>query len=173
MFGLPVIADHVLLVNHTAIHNYANLKATPLLTVIFVLFLRGAIGCGHRAADHGSGKIVEKPLLVRATVLTGIACLISAATYLHARYDIRPTFSKPGNSIRRLAKPDQVVFLVKRDEQDYVTPNLVYFSGRNIQMIENDDQAAMFLQAHHEHQGIIFHAAEEGDVTIARVIVEP
>jgi hypothetical protein len=174
LFSLPVIADHVLLVNHTAIHNYANLKSTPVLTVLFVLLLSDAIrplGAGAQAPE--SWGIIERSWARRASVLTVFVCLLSAKSYLEVRNDLRKDSSRLGGEIHAMTKRDEVIFLEKRYPDDYVTPNLIYFSGRNIQMIADDRQATAFLREHNERQGIVLHATLEGDLVSAQELAGP
>jgi hypothetical protein len=171
LFGLPVLADHLLLINHTAIHNYATLKATPLLIIVVVLLLGGAVShMGSRAGNH---ELRGKSLFVRASVLTAIVCIIGSMSYIEAEKHLDPTFAKLGNSIHHFAKRDQVVFLVKSDSIDFVAPNLIYFSGRNIGLIADDQDARIFLKEHNQRHGIIFHAAKTGDLVNAPVLIEP
>lgn len=165
LFGLPVITDHLLLLNHTAIHNYANMKAAPLLTVISVLLVAGAMSCaGSNTMDSESTTVRKNSLIARVSVITVVVCLISTGTYLEIRNNLDPSLSKLGAAIHSLAKPNQVVFLVKRSAGDFVSPNLIYFSGRNILMIGDDREAEAFLAKHNEPRGVIFRSTVGGDV---------
>jgi hypothetical protein len=129
---------------------------------------------GSRAGDRVSSANREKSLIVRASWLAVIACIISARSYLQVRNLVNSEYSKLGNAIHHLAKRDQVVFLVKRySDEDLVTPNLIYFSGRNIQLIVDDRQAGVFLKEHKEQQGIVFHATTARDLIGAPVVVGP
>ncbi len=172
LFGLPVLADHLLLVNHTAIHNYANLKGTPLLTVIFVLLLgRVMRSGGTRDENLEPVGMPESSLLARASIVTAVACVISAGTYLQVRNDVHSQLSRLGNNIHYLAGYDQVVFLMRRFTGDFISPNLLYFAGRNVEMIDDEREAEVFLKEHKESRGIIFHATADGDVVSSQEVI--
>jgi len=170
LFGLPVAIDHILLANHTAIHNYATLKAAPFLVLIAVFLM-------DNLAQHSWGQCTDQvqvsPLLTRCTLAVIVVCLAATAQYLHRRNDLHPANSRLGMAIRQQSSLNQVIFMLRRKPGEGVSPNLIYFAGRNIQMVDREEDARWFLERHGETEGILFVADLEGDLTARPTIIRP
>jgi hypothetical protein len=165
LFGLPVAIDHILLTNHTAIHNYAALKAAPFLVLVAV-FLMDLLA---RYSWGNDG--VWFSVSTRCALVVTFVCLMATMKFLHERNDLMPGDSRLGTAIRQLSHPDQVVFLLWRPGRLGVSPNLLYFAGRDVQIVRRDEDARRFLGRHGENEGILFAADLNGDLTNPPIII--
>jgi len=167
-FLVPVVLDHVLLANHTAHHDYAVLKAVPFLIVLWIVFL-----------DVFAGLEFEYPRLrMRRSAPIVAACIVSLLEvrhYLGERDYLVPRQAVLGEAIKNAADPAGVVFLIRRNAADEVTPNLVYFATRNVKLVDDENDALAFLREHHRPAGILFHADLDGKLTAppTRVSISP
>jgi hypothetical protein len=138
LFGLPVAIDHILLTNHTAIHNYAVLKTAPLLVLVAVFLMDGLV-------QHFWGKDgVSFSVSTRCAFAVAIICLVATVKFVHERSDFYPGDSQLGTTIRQLCRPDQVIFLLRGPGRVAPSPNLFYFSGRDVQLVGREEEARRF-----------------------------
>ena len=165
LFGLPVAMDHILLTNHTAIHNYAALKAAPFLVLVAV-FLMDSLA----RYSWGSGG-VSLSVSTRCALAVTIVCLMATMKFLRERNDLMPGDSHLGTAIRQLSRPNQVVFLLVGPGKLAISPNIFYFAGRDVQSVGREEDARRFLQQHAETEGILFAADLEGNLTGPPIVV--
>jgi len=159
LFGLPVAIDHILLTNHTAIHSYAVLKTAPLLVLVAV-FLMDALVQHSWGTDR-----VSFPVWTRCAFAVAIICLVAMLKFVRERSDFYPGDSQLGTTIQQLCRPDQVVFLLRGPGRLGPSPNLIYFAGRDVQLVGREEDARRFLERHGEKEGILFAADLAGDLT--------
>ena len=83
------------------------------------------------------------------------------------------TLESGTGTIRQLCRPDQVVFLLRGPGRLGPSPNLFYFSGRDVQLVGQEEDARRFLERHGEKEGILFAADLAGDLTGPPIIIRP
>ncbi len=160
VFGLPVLIDHVLLVNHTAIHDYAALKATPLLTILAMLLLANLYTAKPVSEERSAAEISS--IFIRYTCVVAVVCLFSVKDYLSQRNALDPKDARLGAEIRNQSDAGQVIFLKQSKGRGYIPPNLIYFAGRNIKLVQGAGEAEAFLREYHRSRGILFDAGADG-----------
>jgi hypothetical protein len=171
LFGLPVVIDHILLANHTAIHNFATLKTAPFLVVTVVVLMGGLV---RHPWGEGNDS-VRFPVLMRCTLAVAVVCLVATKRYLNERNDLNPAYSRLGMTIRQQSNPKQVIFLlggesVSGNRLRYMS-NLIYFAGRNVQAVDREEEARQFLERHEETEGVLFAADLDGNLTAPPTII--
>jgi hypothetical protein len=154
-----VLIDHILLVNHTAIHDYAALKAAPVLTLLAIalfvnLYTAKPVSEGRRTAG-------TSPIFIRYAAVVAVVCLLNVKDYLSQRNVLYPNEARLGSEIRNQSDAGQVIFL-KQSARNDVTPNLIYFAGRNIKPVHGTDEAEAFMRDYHKSRGILFDAGADG-----------
>lgn len=166
LFGFPLVSDQLLLVNHSAIHDYASLKAAPLLTVLAVLLMDGLVRPrpSDRPAPAGAGLWMQASPIARLQLIVVVACLLSTKLYLSERGNLSSETSALGREIRRYSHAEQVIFLIRRHAHENSSPNLIYFSGRNVEMIDGEPDAQEFLRRYGRQAGMIFRANDDGQL---------
>jgi hypothetical protein len=153
-FGAPVALDHVLLSNHTAIHDFAALKAAPVLALIVVWLVEGLWRAERGWLSRKAG---------RAAVVSALAgmCVLAMVGYWRDRGTVDPGPAQLAGQIRSSAAPHQVVFVVGGRSGPVVPLPLIYLSGRNIQRVRDEGEAREFLRARRWKDGVIFFAGAE------------
>ena len=173
LLGCPVAADHLLLLNHTAIHNYAVLKAVPFLVLAVVFLMDGLMR--HSLEGAPSSDLARPvrffPLLTRFAVVVVVVCLLATRWYLGERNILFPSYSRLGAIIRQQSNPRQVIFMLRRRPAELVRPDLIYFAGRNIQMVDCEEETRKFLEKYGQQEGVLFVADVDGNLTSAPTIV--
>jgi hypothetical protein len=175
LFGFPVVTDHVLLINHSAIHDYASLKSAAVIAIVAVSLMQGLLlsrQANVSLAGH-PGALTSSAMITRYQFAVVVVCLVTISSYLRNTHPRTPEAYTLGQEIHRDSQFQQVVFLVRHIPSEAATPNLIYFSGRNIQMVDGEEDARDFLRKHRRQEGLLFRASLDGQLVTPPVVVHP
>jgi hypothetical protein len=160
---LAVLADHLILANHTAIHIFTTLNTLVPIAIVCGL---GAIALCESGAD-----LRRNSLAVTAVVL--LCAAISTGEYYLA-YRNRPhPFRTSAATILAAAAPDDVIFAAGngyRMDKDMVVPQMIYYLQRNVEVVAGEPEAAQFLAAHGLQRGVLARLNEDYTVGGIQVI---
>jgi hypothetical protein len=154
-FFIPIALDTSLLLNHTATHDYAVLKAAPFLVLMLVVLWKLLA----ELESEYTG------LRIRQSVALAIAIVFSCLAVHHYLLEVnvlQPSEAVLGETIKSTADLSEVVFLIRENTVDPVTPNLFYFAGRNVKLVHNEEESQNFLRQHGRCCGILFRAEPNG-----------
>jgi hypothetical protein len=143
----PVLLHHAALAQWTALHWFSVVKASVFLAgLTAVLFARLAGVSRHR-----------RPLAAAAAALVLNAlvtsCGVFAGTYVGEEDPAR--FYATGRKIARTAAPDETVLAIPARRE--IVHTLIYYSKRNIQLVESREEALAWLRDHGRGKGVLFH----------------
>jgi len=160
-FGTAMV-HHLLLGEFTFAHNYSVLIDSVYLAVF--------IGIG---ASIGFRSSKNKTLLFLA--FTGVSLVgIGQYYFINRLGDISQNgdrydqFKVMGETIRRTAKANEVVYLVNFNENP--APQLMYYAKRNFMYAKNVNDAERFIEERHDKHARIYVVE---NAKIVRVIVKP
>ena len=143
---VPVVSHHLLLPQWTAEHDYSIVKSMVFLAALIAWLFQ-------KVATSRS-----TPRFRRIAVSLGLTYGLIASVYTYEREFARSSdperYRDLGREIAAVALDSEVVFAVS---SELIVPQLVYSSGRNIQTVTSEAQAAQWLKRHGREKGRVFY----------------
>lgn len=150
----PVVTHHILLIQWTAVHSYSVVKSSVFLSTIIAILLYKIL----------SNDLVSRPLKCFALVTIVSAMLMSVMKY-RGDFSIAKDpdrYFRIGELIRAHVSSKDVVFAVSHW---MVEPQIIYYSGRNIEGVADKNEALKWLRKHRRVQGKVFYIDKDYKVT--------
>lgn len=156
---LPVLLLHLALPDYSG-HDFVSLYGAVFLSI---------------AAGVGSLYLIGKRKWILPGVLTGYV-IISVGHYYYVnrpgeisqRGDRYAELMDTGLAIKQLVKPDEIVFLLN----DKPEPEVIFYAGRNILQVENEEEAKAHLLRSPASEGIILKKLENNEIEAVSRIAE-
>lgn len=98
------------------------------------------------------GNILKHFLILICTASLGASVFVYEANYAYSRQPNR--FYEIGKTIGQSSLEHEVVFAISPVK---IPPNIIYYSGRNIQSVKTYDEARTWLEIHARKKGSVFH----------------
>ena len=128
--AVPVALDNLLLLNHTAYHRYAVLKAAPALGVALAMCM---------TARPWRNRMVDAGCLLAAFGL-------SAGIFYRQAFDADPMAPEIARVVQYQAGLDRVLFLQRNNLMKMAEPSLLLLSERNFHMVNSIGHARSELR---------------------------
>jgi hypothetical protein len=140
--GVPVVLDHVVLFNHTAVHDYTALKAVAFVS-LFVGALVGILEAYFAGVPDGALARQRMHSLCLATV---ILCI---PVFMVEYYRTPPVWEamRLGLSLKEVARPTDALLMIRSPfvPED---PIVTYYSGRNFKVFEGRCDMLEWVRSH-------------------------
>lgn len=142
--GLPVLLEHVFLLDYAA-HDFVALKAAPLLAAVVALLLEAVPG---------------QPWAVRfPSLVTMFLCALGAAYFWRLNAPGGSTLHRDqGTFIAQHIRPEERFFW----SGPLPEPQLVWYAQRTPWSVSGEEEARSILAARGEHSGVLFRPATDG-----------
>ena len=135
MAALPVFVHHMVLFDHTVVHDFDTLKTTVVVSLFAGLLVGRLLA---RYGTQGQGRL-GRPMLAVGTIV-GVAMLGSFLMFAHLNDRVTPEPKRLGEAIAEAVEPDEVVWL---ESPAYVPVSTVtHYSGRNFLLWKGNPTAA-------------------------------
>jgi hypothetical protein len=159
---LTVLGHHLTLFNHTTIHEYSVMPMFIAFSMLTGLGLSSVISKLEETRDNRelTGNIAA--ILVVVLILS----FVSVGDYREQNTKGHNLYKAMGETIRKNAKDDEVVFVEKLSlyltGYGSVVPHVVFYAHRNIATWEDAKTAQELLAANGAKRGIIFKLVKSG-----------
>jgi hypothetical protein len=158
---LAVVVDHLVLANHTAAHSFTTLNdLVPiglLMTVAVTVFLRTM----NTNSEGARSSLIVCGLLA--------ASLFASVGEYYIVYFHRPhPFRTAGARILSAAQPSDVLFATW---DNAIVRQMIFYTGRNIELVSNANEAARYLSCHRFGRGTLAYFREDWTVEKTDVIL--
>jgi hypothetical protein len=159
---LTVLGHHLTLFNHTTIHEYSVMPMFISFSMLTGLGLSSVISKLEETRDNRelTGNIAS--ILVVVLILS----FVSIGDYREQNAKGHNLYKAMGETIRKNAKDDEVVFVEKLSlyltGYGSVVPHVVFYAHRNIATWQDAKTAQELLAANGAKRGIIFKLVKSG-----------
>ena len=155
---IPVLLHHIIFIKYSMFHDFSVLKAVIFLSIQAALL------------SYACRNLIPKKYFYPAIALVLISCIIQyyfinrpgSTSRNGDRYD---AFKEIGMEIKTKASNDDVVFL-----NGIKGPQIIYYSGRNIFNVADEDGARMILDELDAEKGKLFWVEEQKVVRVEEVV---
>ncbi|MDA1142421.1 MAG: hypothetical protein O3B01_27980 [Planctomycetota bacterium] len=160
---LTVLGHHMTLFNHTTIHEYSVMPMFIAFSILTGLGLSSVISKLEETRNHK--ELVGNIASILVVVL--LLSFISIGDYRDQNSNGHSLYKAMGETIRKNAKDDEVVFVEKLSlyltGYGSVVPHVVFYAHRNIATWEDAKSAQDLLDANGARRGIIFKLVKVGN----------
>jgi len=142
----PVIVHHLIMMQWTMEHFFSIIKASVFFSIVSAILLAKIFT-----------KVVDKKYVLSLIIIISILVVTSSIiTYeaVFARGTEYGIFQKAGLVIKNHANDSDVVFA---STNNYIYPQIIFYSKRNILRVANDREAKDWLRGHQRKTGMIFY----------------
>ncbi len=141
----PVVFHHLLFLQWTSVHSFSVLKAIVPLTILVSVVIDRVM---NSTALHRAAKSLVLGLLL-ASVAASLVEYRSVFSYSHDP----DRFRRVGDEVRRLAAPEEVVFLASDAFELF---QVTYYSKRNTRKVASAEDAYQWMKETGRPRGILF-----------------
>jgi len=157
--AVPVLLLHVVLPGYSG-HDFVSLYGAVFLSVV---------------AGIGSSAFLKKDKKIFTGILASYI-LISIAQYYYVnrpgeisqRGDRYADFKDIGTAIKQNSNSEEVIFLLNEKP----TPEVIFYAGRNILRVSNEEEAMQHLQKYSANKGVLFKKTANNEVELVERISE-
>lgn len=157
--ALPVLLLHIVLPDYSG-HDFVSLYGAVFLSVV---------------AGIGSLFFLKKDKKIFIGILT-LYILVSTAQYYYInrpgeisqRGDRYADFKDIGTAIKQNSNSEEVIFLLNEKP----TPEVIFYAGRNILRVSNEEEAMQHLQKYSANKGVLFKKIANNEVEVVNRISE-
>ena len=142
----PVVVHHLFLMKWTTEHFYSIIKASVFFSFLSAILL-------SKIFTEITNKKVFLFLLIVVTISTLLSSILTYEA-VFARGTEYSIFKNAGLVIRNHANDSDVVFA---STNNYIYPQIIFYSKRNILRVANTHEAKDWLKKHRRKTGMIFY----------------
>ena len=155
----PVILHHILLFEFTIVHELSLVKASVFIAILIGLF----------SAPIFSTIANKKYIYENSLYLFVISTMFILGVYFYYSHIIVPdeyASKRLGNQIRNTSSEVDTIFfkssqtygdfLIQAPENFVIAPQIQYYAGRCIQVVQNTTEAIQHLKSYNKKQGVIY-----------------
>ncbi|MEZ4699559.1 MAG: hypothetical protein R2834_04450 [Rhodothermales bacterium] len=172
----PALMHHLVFFEFTTIHDFALLKTSVPLAL-------GTAACMDRlcATDERDGARFYAAFGLGVT-----AALLAFSVFLyyaHITHDAVDQFQLVGETVGREARSDETVFIVADrslygliipgPDHDVVAPQILYYAGRDILLVDSIDDAYRHLETYGKPRGVLFSFAASRQAPVVTRLTLP
>ncbi len=151
---VPIVLLHSILSNYSG-HDFTTLYGGLFFCVIFGMLV-------HAASQKRKTKWVAAGMIVFVSLSIAQYYYINRPGEYSVKGNRYADFKDIGKSIAGLSSSDEVIFLKGMKP----SPEIIFYAGRNIQQIHDENEAIEFLQKHFLAKGVILKVVENNEVHV-------